>query len=120
MTNSERCAVDCAGHMGKFADCVTEAIWQLSLDSSYSESATGSVEAYGWYALMTFDEAEAVTLSDGSSVSVPKGTYIISTNDQGFVYLSEYGDDTARAEADFKAEDDAYGEWLDVNEPEAS
>ena len=67
-------------------DPVCEALWLLSLDGWQSEEA-GTVEDIGWFALMHFEQPEIVpgVLPGGGTVTVPSGTYILETNDQGFV-----------------------------------
>lgn len=112
-----KCDTDgCTGHLGKFDDCQTEALWTLSLDSGADET-TGSTDAHGWYALFIMTSDEPVTLDDERTVTVPVGNYILCTNDQGFVRSWQY-DTEAEARQAFAMADRAYGSWLDENEPE--
>ncbi len=106
----------CTGHLGKFPDCQTEALWTVSLDSGQDEQ-TGSVDAHGWFALMIMTSDKPVELDDGRTVTVPAGNYMVGTNDQGFVWSWQY-DTEAEARKDFETADNEYGEWLDANEPE--
>jgi hypothetical protein len=117
------CGVDgCAGHLAKFPDCLTEALWEVSMIDGES---TGSTEAYGHYTLIHYPEAEThvmghalgVTDPDAVHVDIPAGWYMVGTNDQGSVWHTSYADE-AEARADFAIAEEEYSAWLDVNEPE--
>lgn len=104
----------CEGHLGKFQSCLTEALWTVSLDGT-QEDQTGDVDAYGYYVLLHFPDAEHIDISDNPPltrhmVEVPAGWYVVETMSSGAVYHSEYGDE-AEAYRAFKLEVDRYEEW---------
>lgn len=118
------CTVDgCQGHLAKFPNCLTEALWEVSLVDG---EATGSVEAYGHYTLIEFTEPTrhvmgldlGVPEADaGPTVEITAGWYMVGTNDQGFVWHTSYANET-EARAEYDAIDAEYSAWLDINEPE--
>ncbi len=81
----------------------------------YADETTGSVEAYGHFALFIVESPFDVDVPNVGKVTVPVGNYILSTGDQGFVYLQEY-DDADSARAAFAGAEKVYGEWLELNE----
>lgn len=102
--------VDCQGHLGKFSDCLTEALYDLSMGGMYD--STGSTEAHGHFTLMVFDVDDVHTLeSGGPDVTIPAGAYIVQCTEQGFVYTLTYSTQV-EAQAAFAMADSAYGEWL--------
>lgn len=104
----------CAGHLGKFDDCVSEAVWQETLNGGTCDT-TGSVEFDGFYALVPFTEVEAVKLSDGPTVTVPAGWYVARENSQGFVAVDRY-DTEGDAREIFDDANTRYDDWLDADE----
>lgn len=107
----------CTGHLGKYDDCVSEA---LDMDVySYADETTGESDApCGYNALHLVKEAYPMVLDDGHTVTVPPGNYIQTTNSQGFVSLATY-DTEAEARKVFDAEGTAYGEWLETEGEDA-
>lgn len=108
---TKRCNIGCAGHLGKFSSCQTEALYEISLDGG--DDATGSTEAYGHFTLILLDSSLAVEIiSDERTVIVPAGAYIVESTEQGFVYAHEY-ETESDARADFRACEDEYSAWFD-------
>jgi hypothetical protein len=106
----------CLGHLDEFSDCLTEAVWQDSL--RHAEQFTGTVEFDGSYALMIYEEAHSACLSDnGPTITIPAGSYIVHTNEQGSVTLLVFSTEIGAREM-WEAADDAYSAWLDENRPE--
>lgn len=97
----------CIENHHKFGSCVTEALHSVSLDDG---ETTGDVEAFGHFTALSFDAPEDIELDD-RTITVPAGYYLVSSDSQGFVRMSTY-DTKAEMDADFKAEDTRYGEWL--------
>lgn len=104
----------CTGHLGKFEDCLSEAIWQQSLDGG--NASTGTTEYQGHLVLMIYPEPETEKLDDGPTVTIPAGAYIVYSHELGFVRLWKYDSEEA-ARKEFDEYDERYGEWLDENEP---
>lgn len=98
----------CTGHLGKFPDCVTEAIWELSLDT-IMDFDTGSTDFEGHYSLMNFDFDEMHELEDGRSVLIPAGLYLIVTSSSGAVFNWAGSDEQLRQE--FARAEQAYADW---------
>lgn len=101
----------CTGHLGKFAGCVTEALYTLSLDGTWP--TTGSVEAYGHFVLMVIDETTSVDIgSEGSPdvVDVLPGFYVIVEDDHGHVSL-EWFDTADLAREYFELCEQQYAAW---------
>jgi hypothetical protein len=102
--------VGCAErHIGKYDECVTEALHVLSLEG-FGES-TGDVDAHGYFTALTLDSPENVELDDDRTVIVPAGYYILSENDTGFVHFHRYDTNDAML-ADFQVAELEYSEWL--------
>jgi hypothetical protein len=74
----------CTGHLGKFRDCVSEALYSMEADRT-----TGSVEFRGHLSLFRFEKPYSYgpTLEQDSAltVEIPAGTYLVLEDDQGFV-----------------------------------
>lgn len=104
----------CTGHLGKFPDCLTEALWQLSMSGMLGEP-TGDVEYEGHYTLMIFDESLTEPLDNGPAVTVPTGYYLLGTDGQGFVWLQAY-DTEAEAREIFDEIDARYAAWSEVDD----
>lgn len=102
----------CQGHMSKFSDCLTEAIWQLSMDGGADETTGDATDWGAHFQLFTFTSEETVTVDNGPTVTVPVGAYILVTYSSGSVYCWEYGND-AEAREEFDAQAREYGKWLD-------
>lgn len=105
----------CAGHLGKFQSCLSEALWEASLEGS--DRTTGSSEFEGHFALQHYPDNETATLGNGVTVDIPNGWYIVETAESGAVWTSHYPSE-AEALRVFNAADERYGEWLDTEESE--
>ena len=105
----------CQGHLGKFSSCRDEALYVMSLDGM--DEMTGDVEYEGHFTLVVRSEDTRVMLSDDMTpiVTVPAGSYIVQSTEQGFVYSIEYQTEEL-ARRDFQQTDDAYAAWLDDDE----
>jgi hypothetical protein len=113
----------CNGHLAKFQDCLTEALWEISM---YAGESTGSTEAYGHFTLIHI-EAEEIHImgadlgvdesAQGPAVTIPAGWYMISQYDRGDVYHDQYDTESEATEA-WTAADQEYSAWLDINEPD--
>lgn len=117
----ERCTQDgCTGHLGKFPDCLTEALWEVSM---FAGDSTGNTEAYGHYTLIHVDGDESHTMGadlgapvPGPVVSLPAGWYMVCTNDQGFVWLESWAaSEETEATSRFADLDHEYCQWLEIN-----
>lgn len=108
--------VGCRGHLGKYDDCLSEAIAWRAPD--WARDQTGDVEApCGYVEIVVIDEPETLTVDDHNdvTVTVPAGTYLVWTDNQGFVSVDHYADG-AVAQRNFDAANDAYGVWLGDDE----
>lgn len=108
----------CDGHgWSKFQDCVTEALYCLSLDGA--DDDTGSDDFQGWYGLMLcpFGEdphkCESEVCAHG--VTVPRGFYVIHQSTNGAVYSYRFRTENA-ARRMFSRAQREYGKWLDQDE----
>ncbi len=81
--------VGCEGHLGKFDDCISEAVWGASLE--WADDSVGDSD-WGHYAIIEFSEAELVEVYPGANreVTVPSGTYIVYTASSGLVHVQHY------------------------------
>lgn len=79
----------CDGHLGKFPDCVAEALWVLSLDQGTATTEFGDTDWYGYFALFMLEQSETVELDpdgpDERIVIVPAGNYLLRTHSSGAV-----------------------------------
>lgn len=105
-------AEGCTGHLGKFSSCVTEALYETTLDDG---RGTGNVDFEGWMSdpiEVTPDEPAFVIDPDGEDrhVIVPAGWYLVTASSQGFVDHARY-DTEAEARAVFDEHDARYAEW---------
>lgn len=113
----------CTGHLGKFTDCRTEALYIASL--VWQPEQTGSVEWYVWACIMSFPTGQYLTVDGGDEVEhpdsvgrgtiwIPAGAYVLTEDDRGFVQIEaspEDGHGSARARFDQIEAD--YATWLD-------
>lgn len=101
----------CAGHWGKFPDCLTEALSLASMNGM--DETTGSVDWAVHVTLMTFDEPEVMFIDvfNTNTITVPPGVYLLFCNDQGRVWHTAYTD-AAIARERFSSLDQEYGAWL--------
>ena len=112
----------CEGHLGRFQDCRTEALYNFTLDGSYGDS-TGDTDAYGYFTVLTFGDYTHEPLGTGPVLSarivtIPPGHYIVECQSSGAVYSTSY--DTAEAAlAAFTEHESAYDLWAnDDNDDE--
>lgn len=116
-----RCVVPgCEGHLGKYSDCLSEALWTLGED--YADESGGDTEGPGYAMLFVFHGS--VWLSDLDKALFPTlgvpdfliggGTFVMLTGvDSGQVSMEGFAcEDDARAA--FDAHDRAYGMWYDT------
>lgn len=108
------CEADgCTGHLGKFGSCLSEALYELSLDGG--DETTGDVDFHGHFTLLIVTEATEVTMLDGGKArkfTVPAGNYIVVVGESGMVEIEEY-ESAADASAAFRPRDDDYAAWLE-------
>jgi len=102
----------CEGHLGKFASCRDEALYEITLDG---DESTGSVDFEGYLSLVVIEKLEHVwvTPHDGSllTVGLEPGAYLIHECSNGFISVDHY--ETEQEARDiFNVADIAYGEWL--------
>jgi hypothetical protein len=117
-----RCStVGCEGHLGKFQDCLSEALWEISL---YAGESTGSTEAYGHFTLIHVEENETHVMGaelgqdpGGPTVAIPAGWYMVQASESGAVYTWRCPSE-AEALGQFSLAGDEYSEWLNINEPD--
>jgi hypothetical protein len=94
----------------KFEDCVTEALWQMSLVSGQDDD-TGSTDWDAWVALFSyFSPGHPPYHVDAGWIGIPTGAYLLFTNDQGYVWSKHYPTD-GEARAEFDRIESAYDEW---------
>lgn len=98
----------CTGHLGKFQDCQSEAIWTLSLDGGDAE--TGTSEFEGHFTLVIVTDTETVLVEGTGLVVVPLGTYIVEDTNSGAVYVHTFDTET-EARAKMAEADAAYAKW---------
>lgn len=104
----------CRGHMGKFENCLAEAIWQWWMNG-WAADETGDTDLWGaYYALFIVAKSEWVCIPDGPTVTVPVGAYILVTLESGAVELWRY-DTESDAREEFDAQDREYGIWLQLD-----
>lgn len=111
-------AEDCTGHLGKFSDCVAEALHTCSLEGQPEQ--TGDVAWSVWACIMSFPTGEYICVSEDPyrEVWVPRGQYVLTEDDRGFVDVERYNYGAeARARFDAIAED--YSKWLDQDDDNA-
>lgn len=104
-------AQGCPGHLGKFSDCVTEALWTISLDGPDDQTGD-AIDWHAWYGHISLPESESVTIDEGSpdarNVTIPSGEWILECLSSGAVYAWQ-SDDIA---TEWDALESAYAEFL--------
>lgn len=101
----------CDGHLGKFDNCLAEALWEISLED-HNSTGDGDFEGhYGLVVIVGGDEDYTVN-SDGQArtVTIPEGNYIVRTWTTGGVSIWTY-DTPAEAEAEWHAAGGRYDLW---------
>jgi hypothetical protein len=97
----------CQGvHLGKFADCQAEALYELSMD----EQGCGDGDFEGYATPVTVLKPEPVTLADGAVVEVQPGHYIVWTSTTGSVTIGQYYAPEVMA-ADYAVHQERYAAW---------
>lgn len=106
---------NCQGHLGKYEDCVTEALDLLGLD--YATDDYGSTE---WAVFaMVFEYSEPWQLAPGdiehyeptmAGLTIPAGLHVVESDDRGFVYRTTATTDVERAELRARV-DAARADW---------
>lgn len=113
--NAVYCVPGCTGHLGKFEDCVTEALYGITMEDGHDRS-TGTVDWDVWCALLlTFTAGHPPYQVDAGWIGIPVGSYVVYTNDQGFAWSRHYRTE-AEATAEFDRIDALYGAWLEVSD----
>jgi len=111
----------CNGHPPKYDNCLTEALHEsCSAMVGWADEEGGSTESpYGYrWLILGHDgiEIDALEWSGGFDLKVAPDTFlIITTNDQGFVYMDSF-DTAEEARAAYDGFDHAYGIWSEANE----
>jgi hypothetical protein len=112
----------CDGHLGKFDDCLAEALYEWSLDGA--DASTGDSDFEGHLSLIIVDtDTTAAIDPDGVAreVAVPAGNYLLWTASTGAVTLST-ADTVEGAWEIFRHNDARYALWdagCDPNNPAA-
>jgi hypothetical protein len=106
----------------KLPGCVTEALWSITMNG-FQDERTGEVDWGTCADLIFIDDGDNVVEVPGDGpngdgawdVTVPPGTYILCSDDQGNVWYLYYAD---RKEGRGRFEDtqSRYSEWLDQEE----
>lgn len=106
-------AEECTGHLySKFEDCVTEALWLMSLESGQDDS-TGEADFRGWYAVFHVEEAFTFDdFGDGRTVEIAAASYLLTCRSSGAVSsqsgthdeIMEIFDDESQAYAEYSCE----------------
>lgn len=83
----------CDGHLGKFDDCLAEALYEWTLDEAYHErdDATGNGEFEGHVTALIVEQDEEATIDpDGvaRTVLVPAGNYLVFVGNSGAVTVA--------------------------------
>lgn len=119
----DRCLPVRHRHLGKYSDCLTEALHeQVSATHGWADEEGGTVDCptgYFWL-IKTEPTASVIIEADEWSGRVkliigPGVNCLIRTNDQGAVW-SEWFDDSQAAQAAYDALDQAYGIWSEAND----
>lgn len=98
----------------KFEDCVTEALWGVSLDSGH-DAETGNVDHDVWVAWFEwFGPGDPPHAVDAGWIGIPTGSYLLLANDRGYVW-SRHFDTSREAAAEFARLQDTYFEWEERN-----
>jgi hypothetical protein len=104
----------CTGHLGKFDDCLSEALYDCALDDA--SNWVGSTDFGISAAFLSFDDGETLPIGDGGTIAVPPGFYAVAVDASGFVYKYVYESETEQV-AERERIESAYAEW-DAEESE--
>jgi len=77
-------------HVGKFADCVAEALWSLSLDSLQDDQTGNSGDWLFWVALFLDVNETTGAETDNGFVIIPTGSYLLYEVPSGFVHAVRF------------------------------
>ena len=76
----------CTGHLGKFSDCVSEAVADHAAE--WADDQTGDTDwSSGHLAMITFDDADTLPVDGDRSVPILAGTYLVWTATTGRVHV---------------------------------
>jgi hypothetical protein len=103
--------VDCDGHLGKFGDCLAQALWEWSLDGL--GDGTGSGDFEGWTHLFDVErDTPAMIEPDGIAreIEVPAGAYLLFVSTVGAVTYM-LADSAEQARAVFQVAEERYEAW---------
>lgn len=105
----------CTGHLGKFNNCVAEALWILALNGMH-DGETGDSDTTGHYSLVIIEKATEIDISEmpnaSDIVEIPAGFYLLLTVSSGAVHLMEHDSEEA-ARNEFDRVDALYSEGDD-------
>lgn len=112
----------CSGHLGKFADCLAQALWCLGED--YADESGGDSESVGYCMLFLFGETTWISslakdmfaYLDVPDFAFGPTTYVILTEVSSGQVSMEGFDNANDARAAYDAHDRAYGEWSEAND----
>lgn len=79
--------VECEGHLGKFDDCLAEALYAWSLN--WVVDSAGSTDFEGHVTLVVVGGPTPTDLDTGRVVVVPTGVYLVWTASSGAVTVTE-------------------------------
>lgn len=96
--------------MSKYSSGLAENLHGLSLDGSWQDDETGSVDEHGWFALFVFDDASDYTSATGVDVSDWAGA-ILTEDSQGFVDVDTYDTASELAAAWERVQELCRGQW---------
>jgi len=102
---------ECDGHLGKFDDCLAEALYEWSLDGT--DAHTGDSDFEGHLSMILVESDTTATIDpDGVArvVAVPAGNYLLWTASTGAVTLT-VADTAEEARNIFQACDTRYSLW---------
>lgn len=97
---------------GKFDDSIDEWVYEASPDDEL-----GSVQDFGWYGLLLFDEPVLVIDEEATYGNWTFAGAIITEDSQGFVYV-DYYDTKKEAKEKWSDIEDAYTEFVEEAEEE--
>jgi len=99
----------CQGHLGKFDNCLDEALYAESLDGNHE--TTGDVDAHGYITLMIVEEPYMFSFGDGRTLRVPAGNFLLIEDSNGFVYTQSF-DSVLDVRDAFEVAESEYAQWL--------
>lgn len=115
--------------LGKFDCALHDLLYTLTASFDWAADHEGQTEDFGCYAwVMTLDresmtdenladvarEAALVDPDDATLVDAVYGHWIVSTDSQGFVYVTEFPDEE-QLDTAWQAFKDSYAQWAEEN-----